>query len=623
MKRFLFLLMIITTPFFAQQKKSTLFKLYEYFYKNIMPTAVVVQTYADNGSVKIYNGRTLEGANPYLAIKGDTIAFKAVPKDTSWRFWCWVGNGIYGSDRTSDSIKIISTGDISLRARFHKPQWEQIRVVINQPNGDTLQGHLKKRMFAAGYDDDADFDHWGAFRSAGDSVHVVYYSNLRDAYKYADSVGAIFLIEGEFNSRVRGEKLAQEYYPIQSFFPTGGADSTDMDSCKQNWDSRRDFTAAWILGANPYEEAVRPNMSGFDCEFTGYSPSYYYTSQPGKWWNTTTGALTPQARYSPSWSAGLLLMFIDQFAPLYFTTSDGYIDLYTYRYLLHRTLESEFSQPAVWNDTSGYNKIDFGLISDFGIYNAIDTKRSSYGQYFFRDTDPYFKIIESETITTDTTWYELTNFSGGDVVTELLTADEREFEGTSVGRWVSPEENTLLPSSLEAKNGSKSLIIYDDVGFLGYINTRIAEEIYQAINPCTLKLSGWFKQPNLDPPNDVTLSINSTTGSTVNLTTTNWTYAEVVDELDTDELIEQINSLCNAGSGGNYMFVDALSLTVTETTAFYKTGFALPKYFKINEVIQTRTNGTKETTTAGNWDWFAGKIYFGTNPTGKTVKVSY
>lgn len=341
---------------------------------------------------KIVNGVVTE-SNVTTAAFGDSILFVASGLDTTWHFWCWTGIPLKESaDRVNDSIRVLITDNINIRARFHREyQASQIRVIINQPDGNTDIGTKMKWMFIAGYDDDGNWDNWANFDGAGDSVHVIYKSNLEDAYKFCDSVGAEILIEGMYNSRVRGETLAQTYYPIQSMFPAGGRDSLDMDSTYQYWDSnypKSEFPAAWIFGAVVYERGIgNPNESSYDCEFIGYSPGTYQA--PG-WWTILTGATTTRERYAPAWSAGLLVRLMDDWAVAY-KKSDGWKDYYGMRMMQrYRTNDYYDSEFNVWTPQNGFGMIDYGVTFELS-KNINYQNKTTKNQYYFRDTDIYLQ----------------------------------------------------------------------------------------------------------------------------------------------------------------------------------------------------------------------------------------
>lgn len=344
---------------------------------------------------KIVNGAVTE-SNVTTAAFGDSILFVASGQDTTWHFWCWTGIPLKESaDRVNDSIYVLVTDNINIRARFHREyQASQIRVIINQPDGNTDIGTKMKWMFIAGYDDDGNWDNWANFDDAGDSVHVIYKSNIEDAYKFCDSVGAEVLIEGMYNSRVRGETLAQTYYPIQSMFPAGGRDSLDMDSTYQSWDSnypKVEFPTAWIFGAVDYEHSTGAlNVSAYDCEFIGYSPAINETNDSNKWWNAITGATLPEARYAPAWSAGLIVRLMDEWKVVYQKT-DKWKDYYgirmMQRYRCDDYYDSEFN---VWTPANGYNLIDYGITFDLSRGNNYIYKCAN-NEYYFRDTDIYLQ----------------------------------------------------------------------------------------------------------------------------------------------------------------------------------------------------------------------------------------
>lgn len=345
---------------------------------------------------KIVNGVVTE-SNVTTAAFGDSILFVASGLDTTWHFWCWTGISLANSsDRVNDSIRVLVTDDINIRARFHREyQSAQIRVVINQPDGNTDIGNKMKWMFVAGYDDTGNWDNWANYDGAGDSVHVIYKSNIEDAYKFCDSVGAEILIEGMYNSRVRGQTLAQTYYPIQSMFPAGGRDSLDMDSTYQYWDSnypKSEFPAAWIFGATWYEQNPGAlNRSAYDCEFLGYSPGVYQGGDGGYWYNIITGLITePQARYAPAWSAGLIVRLMDEWAVAYQKT-DGWKDYYgirmMHRYRMSDRYDSEFN---TWTPANGYNMIDYGVTFEYD-RNVGYQNKCQNNEYYFRDTDIYLQ----------------------------------------------------------------------------------------------------------------------------------------------------------------------------------------------------------------------------------------
>ena len=354
---------------------------------------------ANNGTVnhyKISSGAVTE-TNPTSYNLGDSVMIVAAGKDTSWRFGCWKGIQLYGTARTNDTAYFRITSPMNITARFQRGRWEGIRVVINQPDGNTSEGQRMKWMFVSGYDDDGLFSNWDQWVANGDSVHVTYYSNVEDAYKFCDSVGAEVLIEGTYNSRVRVQTLAQTYYPIQTFVPVGGRDSTDMDSTYRYWDSRHpidEFPAAWTIGAIGYEQVVTPgevpaNTTTYDCEFLGYSPDADVS--PG-WWNAIVGNPTePVQKYAAAWAAGLLMLSFDTFSSYYSTFADnGASDWYGYRTMMKMVCADNYDNDFhKWSNQNGYNAIDRGQTDDL-------TRLSNYilktlqNKYYFRDKDPYY-----------------------------------------------------------------------------------------------------------------------------------------------------------------------------------------------------------------------------------------
>lgn len=260
----------------------------------------------------------------------------------------------------NDTAYYVITGDIDIRARFQTATPTSIVAVII--DSDTTHATAVKTSFVTGYS--------GTFT---DSVHIKYYtspaSNLENAYKFCDSVGAHILIWSSMLANLAYE-TAQTYYPIQSFYPSGSNTRTNV---LLHINSADDLPAVIFTGAGT------DNGTNEDTCETGY---------PIEFWSDefiTVGS--NQSSYSNGYIAGYFWSRVKGRRTADATGGINGYDYYGVRYASRMNWDGNWT---AWSKGNGYGSISGDKWNSFNGSLYLSNTLQYYPS-FFRDNDPYLK----------------------------------------------------------------------------------------------------------------------------------------------------------------------------------------------------------------------------------------
>lgn len=320
----------------------------------------------DSGGVSITPTKTTEGqfgsrynSTGYYKF-GDTVTIVSTP-NSGWQHWCFTGYPDTWLNRSNDTIRVVITNNYNIKARYIKTKTK--RVVISDTSSSNADS--VRLAFKTGYVEDG----WGVSEFADDSIAIVI-GTLEDALKYADIVGAEFVIRG-VNDLLSNVDIAQKYYPMQVVMPA------HITVNKQVFNSRSELPSIITIGGGNMgsSQIGVQNRTGYDIEAWTYDPFSEVYPAP------VNGA------YAAAYFVGGI-MGITDFESTSLYRNALIPDYYGMRRMLRYGCTGE---DLIWTPQNGYvMAIMSNTVQDIITYTRY-VQSTQYNTNYFRDTDPYLQ----------------------------------------------------------------------------------------------------------------------------------------------------------------------------------------------------------------------------------------